>query len=147
MDEFLQPITPSHSTDEMKRSYPNHLKRTENGFSRISDPFDVSLKVGINAVSKEHVEINVETADSQATKGLKKFKTESICCVCKDNEVGDWVGCDNECYCISYLHRMVTLAVEGGDWFHVQCVNLTRAMRPKENGFVPNVHLSLKIYF
>ena len=44
----------------------------------------------------------------------------------KLNESLQWVGCDNKTSCLSYQIRLKETGCEGGDWFHLECIDLNR---------------------
>ena len=57
-----------------------------------------------------------------------------IYCICLNEKDGKFIGCENKTNCNSYIERKQALGVEGGDWFHMECLNIKSF--PKKNGFV-----------
>ena len=53
-----------------------------------------------------------------------------IYCLCKDNHKdSNFIGCDNDKKCLSYLERLESLQVEGGSWFHWSCLGILKEPR------------------
>ena len=59
----------------------------------------------------------------------------------KLNESLQWVECDNKKNCTSYQIRLKETGCEGGDWFHLKCIDLNILPQSRVFGFVTFANL------
>ena len=60
-----------------------------------------------------------------------------IYCICLNEKDGKFIGCENKTNCNSYIERKQALGVEGGDWFHMECLNI-KSFPKKRKWFCSN---------
>ena len=52
-------------------------------------------------------------------------KKKDIYCIClASDEDGNFIGCHNKLNCKSFIERKTELGVDGGDWFHAECLKI-----------------------